>query len=73
MDSPRYDVLQRTVLQRTFDPGADMPQEYKERWLELCEQASVEQDRNRLLRLINEIGSLLAEKGKNGTVEQRVK
>jgi len=31
----------------------------KERWMELCEQAAVEQDPERLLSLVNEIVALL--------------
>jgi hypothetical protein len=34
----------------------------RERWLELCEQAAVEQDREKLLKLVEEINRLLAEK-----------
>jgi len=34
----------------------------KERWLELCEQAEVEQDREKLLQLTREINRLLEEK-----------
>lgn len=34
----------------------------KERWLELCEQAEVEQDREKLLQLTQEINRLLEEK-----------
>jgi hypothetical protein len=34
----------------------------KERWLELCEQAAVEQDTTRLLLLVREINALLDEK-----------
>jgi hypothetical protein len=34
----------------------------KEQWIRLCEQAAVEQDPARLLELIQEIDSLLAEK-----------
>jgi hypothetical protein len=34
----------------------------RERWLELCEQAAVEQDREKLLELVAEINRLLAEK-----------
>jgi len=34
----------------------------KERWLELCEQAAVEQDRVKLLQLMQEINRLLEEK-----------
>lgn len=34
----------------------------KEQWVELCEQAAVEQDSKRLQRLVREIGRLLSEK-----------
>ena len=34
----------------------------KERWMELCERASVEQDSKKLLELTREIDRLLAEK-----------
>ena len=34
----------------------------KERWRELCEQASVEQDPKKLLELVKEINQLLEEK-----------
>jgi hypothetical protein len=34
----------------------------KERWKELCEQATVEQDHDRLMQLVAEIDQLLAEK-----------
>ena len=34
----------------------------KERWMELCEQAAVEQDREKLLLLSQEINGLLQEK-----------
>ena len=34
----------------------------KERWRELCEQASVEQDPDKLLELVREINQLLEEK-----------
>ena len=34
----------------------------KERWLELCEQAAVEQDPKRLIELVTEINRLLDEK-----------
>ena len=36
----------------------------KERWRELCEQASVEQDPARLIALVTEINQLLEEKQK---------
>ncbi len=34
----------------------------KERWMELCEQAAVEQDHARLMQLVAEIDRLLSEK-----------
>ena len=34
----------------------------KERWVELCEQAAVEQDSKKLLKLVQEIDRLLREK-----------
>ena len=34
----------------------------RERWLELCEQATVEQDSKKLIELTQEINRLLAEK-----------
>jgi hypothetical protein len=34
----------------------------KERWIELCEQAAKEQDRERLLQLVQEINRILDEK-----------
>jgi len=34
----------------------------KERWIELCEQAAVEQDSKKLIKLIQEIDRLLREK-----------
>jgi hypothetical protein len=36
----------------------------KERWHELCEQAAVEQDRDKLIELVREINRLLDEKQK---------
>ena len=39
----------------------------KERWMELCEQAAVEQDPDTMLKLMTEINRLLFEK------EERVK
>jgi hypothetical protein len=39
-----------------------MPMRNKERWQELCEQASVEQDSTQLLALVQEINRLLDEK-----------
>ena len=41
-----------------------MQGETKERWQELCVQAAVEQDPEKLLRLIQEINDLLAAKHK---------
>ncbi len=37
-------------------------QKNKERWMELCEQAAVEQDSTKLLALTAEIARLLSEK-----------
>jgi hypothetical protein len=34
----------------------------KERWFQLCEQAAVEQDTEKLLELVQEINSILEEK-----------
>ena len=34
----------------------------KERWIELCEQAVVEQDDEKLMRLIDEINRMLEQK-----------
>jgi hypothetical protein len=36
----------------------------KERWLQLCEQAAVEQDPERLLKLVDEISRMLDEKNR---------
>jgi hypothetical protein len=37
-------------------------QEKKERWLELCAQAAIEQDPNKLMELVKEINELLEQK-----------
>jgi hypothetical protein len=39
-----------------------MQGETRERWVELCEQAAVEQDHDRLMELIREISAVLDEK-----------
>jgi len=39
-----------------------MQGEKKERWLELCAQAAVEQDPQKLMELVREINTLLEEK-----------
>jgi hypothetical protein len=39
-----------------------MPDEKKERWLELCEQAATEQDSEKLLALVGEINHLLQQR-----------
>jgi hypothetical protein len=36
--------------------------EQKERWMELCEQASKEQDPTKLIRLVEEINRLLEQR-----------
>ncbi len=41
-----------------------MQEKQRERWMELCEQASVEQDPDKLLALVVEINRLLEEKEK---------
>ena len=41
-----------------------MQDNVKERWVELCEQASVEQDSKKLQKLVQEIDRLLREKRK---------
>jgi hypothetical protein len=47
----------------TPDPGGHIVQgKDKERWVELCEQAAVEQDSKKLIKLIQEIDRLLREK-----------
>jgi hypothetical protein len=45
-----------------------MKNEMKEQWLQLCEQAALEQDSERLLKLIKEISRMLDEK--NGRLQQ---
>jgi hypothetical protein len=44
-----------------------MQGEAKEEWLRLCEQAAIEQDSEKLMRLVAEMGRMLDEK------EQRLK
>jgi hypothetical protein len=39
-----------------------MYEQQKERWMELCEQASQEQDPNRLMKLVEEINRLLEQR-----------
>jgi phage shock protein A len=39
-----------------------MQGEKRERWMELCEQAAVEQDPKKLLKLVKQINDLLQEK-----------
>ena len=45
-----------------------MNDKMEERWFQLCEQASVEQDPDRLLKLVHEITHMLDEK--NQRVQQ---
>ena len=42
----------------------------KEHWMELCEQAAVEQDHERLMKLVNEIDQMLEEKDQRLIREQ---
>ena len=45
--------------------------ENQQRWQELCEQASVEQDPEKLLKLIQEITKLLSEKRERLTAAKK--
>jgi hypothetical protein len=45
-----------------FGGSAPMQGKTKERWMQLCEQASIEQDPKRLMKLVGEIARMLAEK-----------
>lgn len=50
-----------------------MQSEKKQRWMQLCEQAAVEQDPHRMLELVTEINDLLEEKERRlGIVPPRV-
>jgi hypothetical protein len=42
--------------------GHDMAGNTKERWVEICEQAAVEQDSKKLQKLLQELDRLLREK-----------
>jgi hypothetical protein len=50
-----------------FECAITAPMKDKERWMELCQQAAVEQDPKKLMELVTEINRLLMEK------EQRLK
>ena len=52
--------LHQTVWLRSATGGLFVKD--KERWMQLCEQAAVEQDPERLLQLCLELDALLAEK-----------
>jgi len=52
----------KTVLFDATEHGGRMQGKAKERWIELCEQAAVEQDSKKLMKLIQEIDRLLREK-----------
>ena len=43
----------------------------KERWVSLCEQAAIEQDPERLMKLITEIDRLLSEKDREHLENKR--
>ena len=47
-----------------------MEGEKKERWMELCAQAAVEQDPAKLMELVREINSLLEEKERRLGISQ---
>lgn len=44
------------------ESGAGVIEKNKERWRELCERASIEQDPQKMLELVKEINEVLAEK-----------
>ena len=44
------------------ESGAAAMEKNKERWRELCERASIEQDPQKMLDLVREINEVLAEK-----------
>ena len=52
----------RSAIYARLQLGGIMQGEKKERWMELCAQAAVEQDPQRLLELAKEINDLLEEK-----------
>jgi hypothetical protein len=58
LDSPRPATMRSN--QGRF--ASSMQGEKKERWMELCAQAAVEQDPEKLMALVREINSLLEEK-----------
>jgi hypothetical protein len=49
-----------------------MFQPKKERWLELCQQAAIEQDPVRMLELMTQINNLLEEKEQRLEAERRI-
>jgi hypothetical protein len=51
-----------SFLLRKNDTEMPVDGETKERWLELCEQASKEQDPKKLMELVEEIDRLLKER-----------
>jgi hypothetical protein len=55
-------VFERRKVVLGTKRGALMQGSTKERWKELCEQAAVEQDAEKLYKLIVEINKLLEEK-----------
>ena len=57
--TPLLDSIQEN---ETRFGGDTLSGETKERWIELCEQASKEQDPNKLMALVAEIDRLLEEK-----------
>lgn len=66
--SSRWDTLRVPPCREIPSPKeGQMEGPAKERWLELCELAAIEQDRDKLLALMREINRLLEEK------EQRLK
>jgi len=51
-----------TALRSRAESGAAVIEKNKERWRELCERASIEQDPQKMLDLVKEINEVLAEK-----------
>jgi hypothetical protein len=72
IDLQKLNLLQcrRTKLTGT---GGSLIGEKRERWQELCEQASVEQDSQRLLEIVAEINRLFEEKRKRLDLEDKAK
>jgi hypothetical protein len=62
MVRPNTDSLAAGLLASAFSARGPMQGEKKERWMQLCAQATVEQDPQKLIELVQEINALLEEK-----------